>query len=253
MYVRLAFAVAAHLEPEILIVDEVLAVGDAQFQKKCLGKMGDVAKEGRTVLFVSHNMAAIQKLCPRSILLQEGRLSINGESTDVIRQYLGGTSQADGRLNTAGRWFPPKDVAIRDAWLEKGGIQTSSLLFGETADVMIEVEVKVPHVFSVELILRQADGVPVAFAPSGLAFDWEIDGTPGIITVHAQLPPAQLAIGNYSIDLILAETGVGFLDYIESAITFSVESAAIGKRNWSFSQKRGQGYELWDVMFSIRK
>jgi len=251
MYVRLAFAVAAHLEPEILLVDEVLAVGDAAFQKKCLGKMGDVAKEGRTVLFVSHNMGAIQKLCPRSILLEEGRLSLNGESTEVIRQYLGGARRADGRLNTAGRHFPPRCVEIRDAWLEKEGVQTSCLLFGDRADIIIQVEVKEPKVFSVELILRQADGMPVAFAPSGLAFDWELDGAPGVITIRAELPPARLAVGNYSVDIMLADTGVRFFDYIESAITFRIESAAIGKRNWCFSQKRGQGHELWDVKFSV--
>jgi lipopolysaccharide transport system ATP-binding protein len=88
MYVRLAFAVAAHLEPEILLVDEVLAVGDAQFQKKCLGKMGDVAREGRTVLFVSHNMAAITRLCPRTVLLDEGRVLIDGNSQEVVSAYL---------------------------------------------------------------------------------------------------------------------------------------------------------------------
>ncbi len=80
MYVRLAFAVAAHLEPEILLVDEVLAVGDAAFQKKCLGKMGDVASEGRTVLFVSHNMGAIGRLCPTAILLRDGRIASSGFS-----------------------------------------------------------------------------------------------------------------------------------------------------------------------------
>jgi len=88
MYVRLAFAVAAHLDPEILLVDEVLAVGDAAFQKKCLGKMGDVAKEGRTVLFVSHNMAAIENLCSRAILLHNGRIFSEGETRSVIRTYL---------------------------------------------------------------------------------------------------------------------------------------------------------------------
>jgi len=88
MYVRLAFAVAAHLDPEILIVDEVLAVGDAEFQKKCLGKMGDVAGEGRTVLFVSHNMASIQNLCPRSLLLLDGRIILDSPSDDVIGYYL---------------------------------------------------------------------------------------------------------------------------------------------------------------------
>jgi len=88
MYTRLAFAVAAHLEPEILIVDEVLAVGDSAFQKKCLGKMGDVARHGRTVLLVSHNMAAIENLCPTSILLREGRIAHQGCTRDVMRSYL---------------------------------------------------------------------------------------------------------------------------------------------------------------------
>ena len=88
MYVRLAFAVAAHLEPEILVVDEVLAVGDAEFQKKCLGKMGDVAKEGRTVLFVSHNMVAIQRLCTTCLLLEYGGLKMEGAVGDVINAYL---------------------------------------------------------------------------------------------------------------------------------------------------------------------
>ncbi len=88
MYVRLAFAVAAHLEPEILIVDEVLSVGDAEFQKKCLGKMDDVTKtEGRTVLFVSHNMGAINKLCTRSVLLEKGRVFSNGETSKVVSLY----------------------------------------------------------------------------------------------------------------------------------------------------------------------
>jgi len=88
MYVRLAFAVAAHLEPEILLVDEVLAVGDVGFQKKCLGKMGDVAKEGRTVLFVSHNMAAIKNLCERALLLNDGRLVLDASAGHTIAQYL---------------------------------------------------------------------------------------------------------------------------------------------------------------------
>jgi len=87
MYVRLAFSVAAHLEPEILVVDEVLAVGDAQFQKKCLGKMGDVAKEGRTVLFVSHNMAAIENLCSRALVLDRGLVRFAGTQTEAIAEY----------------------------------------------------------------------------------------------------------------------------------------------------------------------
>ena len=88
MYVRLAFAVAAHMETEILLVDEVLAVGDAHFQKKCLGKMGDVAKHGRTVLFVSHTMPSIQRLCSRCVLLKHGQLAFDGEVDQVIEDYV---------------------------------------------------------------------------------------------------------------------------------------------------------------------
>lgn len=96
MYVRLAFAVAAHLEPEILIIDEVLAVGDAEFQKKCLGKMKEVAGHGRTVIFVSHNMEAVKNLCERAIFMEHGRVIMDGKPVDVIEQYL--EQQSDVQL-----------------------------------------------------------------------------------------------------------------------------------------------------------
>jgi lipopolysaccharide transport system ATP-binding protein len=88
MYLRLAFAVAAHLEPEILLVDEVLAVGDAAFQKRCLGKMGEVAREGRTVVFVSHNIEAVQRLCSHAVLLEKGRVAAYGETPSVVSRYI---------------------------------------------------------------------------------------------------------------------------------------------------------------------
>jgi lipopolysaccharide transport system ATP-binding protein len=95
MYMKLAFAVASHLEPEILLVDEVLAVGDAQFQKKCLGKMGDVSRRGRTVLFVSHNMTAVKSLCTRGVLIEAGKVAIEGDVDAVVGRYLsGGTDMA---------------------------------------------------------------------------------------------------------------------------------------------------------------
>ena len=106
MYVRLAFAVAAHLEPEILIVDEVLAVGDAQFQKKCLGKMQDVGQEGRTVLFVSHNMVALKSLCDKAIWLNAGSLVENGRAEDVVSNYL----QIGVPVNMHQVWDDPKSA-----------------------------------------------------------------------------------------------------------------------------------------------
>jgi lipopolysaccharide transport system ATP-binding protein len=102
MYVRLAFAVAAHMETEVLLVDEVLAVGDAQFQKKCLGKMGDVAKEGRTILFVSHNMQAVQSLCGSAISIESGRVSATGTAKSVVATYLAGMSELKNKID----WSP---------------------------------------------------------------------------------------------------------------------------------------------------
>ena len=119
MNVRLGFAVAAHLEPEILLVDEVLAVGDTAFQKKCLGKMGDVVREGRTVLFVSHNMAAIRGLCERVLLIAEGRLTCEGSADHVVQEYLAGMQESaetplQGRSDRAG------DGSIRIAGIRVG-------------------------------------------------------------------------------------------------------------------------------------
>jgi lipopolysaccharide transport system ATP-binding protein len=104
MYVRLAFSVAAHLEPEILIVDEVLAVGDAEFQKKCLGKMEEVTKQdGRTILFVSHNMAAVERLCKKTVLLEHGKIKMFGDTKEVVHAYLHGEVEKDDRTE----WLRP--------------------------------------------------------------------------------------------------------------------------------------------------
>jgi lipopolysaccharide transport system ATP-binding protein len=111
MLVRLAFAVAAHLEPEILIVDEVLAVGDAAFQKKCLGKMQDVAGHGRTILFVSHNMVAVQTLCQRALMLRQGRLEYDGPTDTAISRYLEHVRQESGPRT----WQTPTEAPGNDA------------------------------------------------------------------------------------------------------------------------------------------
>jgi lipopolysaccharide transport system ATP-binding protein len=111
MYLRLAFAVAAHLEPEILLIDEVLAVGDAAFQKKCLGKMGSVAKEGRTVLFVSHNMSAITQLCEEALWLENGQVKCTGPSSDVVASYL--ASGTTGRAMWNSSSVGPRDTEVQ--------------------------------------------------------------------------------------------------------------------------------------------
>jgi lipopolysaccharide transport system ATP-binding protein len=146
MYVRLAFAVAAHLEPEILIVDEVLAVGDAQFQKKCLGKMGEVAKGGRTVLFVSHNMGAIRRLCSRSILLNSGKVVADGKSDDVINQYLQShdTSENSTALKRNIENLPKSDVfEFESVNLFQNNIQLQQFLVENGSELEIEIKYKV--------------------------------------------------------------------------------------------------------------
>jgi hypothetical protein len=128
MYLRLAFAVAAHLEPEVLIVDEVLAVGDAEFQKKCLGKMGTVAQEGRTVLFVSHNLDAVQRLCSRTIMLERGRLVADGPTAEVNRRYL---SSAGGRFGPR-KWIDLSQAPRKGA----GAVRVHAAKYSSTsADV----------------------------------------------------------------------------------------------------------------------
>jgi lipopolysaccharide transport system ATP-binding protein len=144
MFMRLAFAVAAHLEPEILIVDEVLAVGDASFQKKCLSKMEDVSHEGRTVLFVSHNMPAVTRLCPRTILLSEGRVERDGPSHEIVSLYLtsglGTTASREWRdLGTAPGDDVVRLVAVRI--LDERGIPTEVASIAHPVAVELEYEV----------------------------------------------------------------------------------------------------------------
>ena len=141
MYVRLAFAVAAHLEPEILLVDEVLAVGDAQFQKKCLGKMGDVARGGRTVLFVSHNMGAITSLTHRALCIDGGQLASDGPSTDVIAAYLRTAFPEQANWMAAERKeIPVQFLSVRAS---DGRPDTRSAEFNVDNDLTIEIRYEV--------------------------------------------------------------------------------------------------------------
>lgn len=151
MYVRLAFAVAAHLDPEILIVDEVLAVGDAEFQKKCIGKMKDVAGEGRTVLFVSHNMAAVRNLCSKAILLNKGSIHCQGSVDTVMDEYLNSKSVGtlSGKYNTSST--ANTDIKLLEAQLydSKNNEQDQ---FEITEDIRVNLTIncvkKVPNLYA---------------------------------------------------------------------------------------------------------
>lgn len=148
MYVRLAFAVAAHLEPEILLVDEVLAVGDAEFQKKCLGKMGDVAQQGRTVLFVSHNLSAINRLCTRALLLDAGKLVRDGTAGAVTGAYLhGGDEFQRGQQWSVETAPASEELRLLSVKLLRNGVESPPVVeVGDSLTLQIEYYVRKPGV-----------------------------------------------------------------------------------------------------------
>jgi lipopolysaccharide transport system ATP-binding protein len=170
MYVRLAFAVAAHLEPEILIVDEVLAVGDMTFQKKCLGKMNDVSRHGRTILFVSHNMLAVKSLCTRAILLEQGRVRLDGDVDEVVDLYLDGGSRVvrNGEITDDFPRYPDStgEARVRSVRLTNpGGREVTQLYYGQPFRVqaVVDVTADIPDGLF-EVSVSTTDGIHVLYA-----------------------------------------------------------------------------------------
>ncbi len=226
MYVRLAFAVAAHLEPEILVVDEVLAVGDLGFQRKCLGKMQDVAGEGRTVIFVSHNIGAVLELCSRAVLLDKGQVKADGPAAAVIQRYLAGMQVGDGTFDlgdpglrvssaakTSFRWTR---VTVEDS----RGVASGEIGLGEPFSVLVE-----------GLASRQVDDLELNFSLySGTGVNMfnssQTDaGLPtsfkaGPMAVRITFEPNLLAPGQYTLGLWA--TAPSATDHIRLAAHFSV-------------------------------
>ncbi len=209
MYVRLAFAVAAHLEPEILIVDEVLAVGDAEFQKKCLGKMQDVAKGGRTVLFVSHNMSAVQSLCTSVMSLHQGRVQQKDSSVRrVIETYLYGqdaTGDTARWTNTGGEfknpYFKPLTLALVEA---RDGTPVNHV--GRTDDVWVQIEAEVGTLdaaLTVGYAIYNEEGATVYWSyHTDTAPDFWPRLSPGRCQLQSRLPTEWLNEGTYRLELI---------------------------------------------------
>lgn len=223
MSVRLAFAVAAYLEPEILLVDEVLAVGDAAFQKKSLGKMEDVAKGGRTVLFVSHNMGMINSLCERCILLESGKIVQDGETSLVISKYLSGVSLAKGSEQS----FPEdrsKKIQIRRVAIMDQGLN-SKTQFDVFEQVAVEIEYEVRQELSGSLvaITLYRDGV-LLFQSSDIDHNRELlnKRLPGYYRARVNLL-CPLKAGGYTIDTNAGVANIGWIDAIREALAFEVE------------------------------
>jgi homopolymeric O-antigen transport system ATP-binding protein len=239
MHVRLAFAVAAHLQPEILIIDEVLAVGDQSFQNKCLGKLGSVAKEGRTVLFVSHNLAAVANLCTSGIWIDHGHTRMRGDAKPIIEAYMKTSSgsarelrdRVDGQ-NTGEHRKGSGDARFLDAKLLDANKESrSTFAMGESIVVEFEMEFarSFPWLHMSVDVKRSETGLPVLHLlnhDSGRYFE---DLPNGTHRFTVEIPNCMLYPGTYSVSLFAAVPG-NRLDHVEDVVTFSMIQSGISKR-----------------------
>jgi lipopolysaccharide transport system ATP-binding protein len=239
MYLRLAFAVAAHLEPEILVVDEVLAVGDAEFQKKCLGKMGDVAQQGRTVLFVSHNMSAILRLTQEAIVLNKGQLIMRGPTQEAVDFYLSsGQSQAGERTWTADEIpaasapFSPISLKVRN----RSGKVVDTIRSTEPVTVEFEYQLNAPVTglrVGFYLSTMRGEFVLTSFdtdAPE--MFDKFDSRKTGHYISRAEIPADIFNEGRYSIGVNASSFGVRRYFMDENAIAFNVDISGAPGTQW---------------------
>ncbi|MGH7967124.1 MAG: ABC transporter ATP-binding protein [Limisphaerales bacterium] len=240
MYVRLAFAVAAHLEPEILIVDEVLAVGDAAFQKKCLGKMQDVAgKEGRTVLFVSHNMATMRRLCQSGVLMEHGRVACLGSMDAAIDRYMSSAIGvgSSGPLEASAHAVNTREFIIRQVSLfNQAGTATANFLTSEPVTIQMDIEVRTRvqglrvglginslDRSRISTVHHTDDGLPPFEGHPGhyrLSFQFENNLLPGAYLISAG---AHQIFGGQTVD------------YVPEAVRFQVVPAALEDENHSYT------------------
>jgi lipopolysaccharide transport system ATP-binding protein len=226
MYMRLAFAIAAHLDPEILIVDEVLAVGDAAFKKKCLGKMGEVAQGGRTVLFVSHSMAAIQQLCTSAILLSAGKITQKGDTENVITYYLEeGDFAQSGEFDLSNHQSRPSNFqsVFRRLRFYNSNDQITSRYFPDD-ECIVELAIEPPAFIKEPRIVvaiddhlgRRISTLATYLQPNNIEYISEP------CRVRCIIPKLALGSGRYLISLSLSSNQIAF-DHIDHAAWFDIE------------------------------
>ncbi|MFA6315247.1 MAG: polysaccharide ABC transporter ATP-binding protein [Candidatus Paceibacterota bacterium] len=233
MYVRLAFAVAAHLEPDILIVDEVLAVGDAEFQKKCLGKIENVSKtEGRTVLLVSHNLDVIENICSKTIYLDNGIIKEMGDSTDIVAKYIN-----DTMVYTAPQNKTTKDEAYISSvkLLDNSNKISSKLSIDSPFQIQFEFVVKESLSKVIPCIIFYADSKVIYHVSEG-----DIDGqlrnyTPGTFRSNITIPAFFFNVGTYKINANLQRPTIEFVDTAETF--FRIISSKNNLRDKLFGSK----------------
>ena len=231
MSVRLAFAVAAYLEPEILLVDEVLAVGDAAFQRKSLGKMNEVAKEGRTVVFVSHNLAIIQALCTRGILLERGEVVTDapiGAAIDSYLRTLESAASADLLERTDRDTRAYDETLVRRLEIQNRGGAPNVVVAGQPATIVVEVTEELPAM-DCQLTIANSLGQPVCTLDSKVSAP--VDARDGQIgpRIECEIGELPLLPGRYRIDvLVMAKNQIQ--DGLQAAAFFDVEPGLVGGR-----------------------
>jgi len=245
MYVRLAFAVAAHMEPEILIVDEVLAVGDVHFQKKCIGKMDDVSRQGRTVLFVSHNLDALQRLCSRGVLLDRGRLVADGPIDDVVSRYRSSDTLGEGLgvFNPAARrgrgWAQISDLRL----VTPEGFRTGA----RAADQDLVFEIDITTCASdaarlrglvLEVVVSSEDGHPLVSIMNVDDDGVELPDA-SACTVRARLPAPTFVPGVYRVRAFLGIPHLQHVDEIDDAVQFEIIQPVHPWRPYEMTPLRG--------------
>jgi lipopolysaccharide transport system ATP-binding protein len=243
MYVRLAFAVAAYLEPEILIVDEVLAVGDAEFQKKCLGKMKDVStSQGRTVLFVSHNMAAISTLCDKAILLHNGQVQFNGAVNEALKKYIFSKKvESAGQVVFNGKEderFGEKKYAVWKSisLTNNEGLTTDIFVMGEKMKILLDIDIITPNDdFEIGVAIGNLQEVYTHYLVSPWEGFTSIRKT-GLSTLEVELPQVNLFPGNYLLTIWICVKGAYYDDAIHNAINFRVEEGKVNEHDTYFER-----------------
>jgi lipopolysaccharide transport system ATP-binding protein len=229
MYLKLAFAVAAHLEPEVLLVDEVLAVGDAAFQKKSLGKMREVSREGRTILFVSHNMAAVKALCSRAILIKDGAVAASGPVAKVVDDYLLGASTEASSREWRDPAAAPGNESLRMSYvriLSPEGCPIIDIDSGARIEIGFENFRKNIHL-GLKIRVTNSEGVLVFVSNCHISPDG--DSLCGSYQVTGTIPGHLLNAGRYSLDLGMYKDQRWLLLQIDSVVSFQVANTATGR------------------------
>jgi lipopolysaccharide transport system ATP-binding protein len=229
MQVRLAFAVAAHLEPEILFVDEVLSVGDASFQKKCLGKMGQVSREGRTILFVSHNMAAVRALCTRALLIRDGAVAASGKVADIADEYLSSTMPAASSREWRDPTTAPGNENVRISYIRIIPPEDRAEI---TIDTGVQIEIGFENLLEninlgCTVYLTNREGVLVF--ESGHRLSSDRDSHRGFYQLTGRIPGHLLNAGRYSLDVVFGKDQRYVLLRLDGVVSFEVENTATGR------------------------